>query len=321
MQDVESPPTCNECGHQNKISWKEIIQQADIIGMKRGGSSKKTMMGTIDAVVAFEALSSAPCFHCKQPLPKLHEPEKSNIECEFCHQHLSFTKLSGMEDFVFYRSGNSVPEGIKPIAVRCVSCGAPLEVDPTRNNFTCKFCSTDNILPMAMRYKVVLDDIYLGEMVSSYPKMLAFQQDGKVVMQSLRENGKASFQDSELDQILLTNLNSFGVYNMITDEYKYLPSDKVLNELFNKSTHEEIIKRTGLRLQKSDEEIQARIPLQKPAVSLKEVMQVKSNVKPVTTVKEFNKPKKNFIQREWPYILIFIVLLLLWMIFGESFFS
>lgn len=313
VQDVEEQPTCNECGHVNKISWAEIIQTADIEGMKRGGSSKKTMLGTIDATLQFDKVNEIKCHHCKSVLEFNADDNLSNYQCPSCHQSLKFTSLPMLPDFLFYKSGNSVPEGIKMVAVRCVSCGAPLEVDPTKNQFNCKFCSTDNILPMSMRYKVVLDDLYFGEKVNRYPKLLAFDMNGHLVKQSLRENGRSSFEDAELDQVLLNQKNDLEIYNTILGKYNYLPSDKILNELFNSSNNQLLVGQVGIRLQKSKEEIDGRIN----EITPKKTPAKNQAPHPLTTkqVKSATGFKKN-----WPYAVLFLIMLALWLYFGTSIF-
>lgn len=301
FQNNETHPTCNECGHANKTSWSHIIKTADIEGMKRGGSTKKTMLGTIDATLSFELIEQVPCLHCQESLVITQETPLKNYSCESCHQKIEFTQYAELEDLIFYKHGTTtqIEDGIKMIAVRCVSCGAPLEVDPTKTEFSCKFCSTDNILPMSLRYKVVLDDIYFGEQKKRYPKLLAFEKDGQIVKQSLRENGKASFADAELDEVLLNKKNDTGIYHMIVQEFNYLPSDKILNEIFFNSTNATIIRQAGTRLQKSPEDIASRITAVSPKTAEKKIP---TNSSPKQPVKKRSNP--------WPLIIIILVIII-----------
>ncbi len=50
-----------------------------------------------------------------------------------------------------------------------------------------------------------------------------------------------------------------GVWHIIINEYEYLPPDKVLIELFETSLNQKIVELSGKKLQKSKEEITARI--------------------------------------------------------------
>jgi len=262
FQDTKGNPTCNECGNINSLSWEDHIKQMDIIGMKRGGSDYKIMMGTINGNVRVAKKENIHCYQCKNTITLPEQDEPINISCNNCTTPLSFTMYSSIEELVFYKTGNTAitnTDTIKPIAVRCVSCGAPLEVDPTKNNFNCKFCSTENILPPSLRYKVVLDDVYVAIRNSKYIKLAAFDSNGTIVEQALRENGKASFEDNELDDILIKNKNDINIYRQIIDEFKYLPSDKILKEIFNTGNNTTVINLAGTRLQKSTEEINARI--------------------------------------------------------------
>ncbi len=309
LQEFEGFPECNECGNTNKISWSNILQDVDIEGMRRGDSSMKKMLGIIDASVTLEPAEKIHCYHCKATLEISEEEDLKNYSCSACKKSLIFKEFEEIKDIVFYKNGSESKsqEAAKMIAVRCVSCGAPLEVDPTKTNFNCKFCATENILPMSLRYKVVLDDIFVGERKSRFPKLLVFERDGKIVKQALNENGKASFADAELDRVLIEKMNDVGIYNIITNNFKYLPPDKVLNEMFSKSTNQEMIKMTGLRLQKSTAEIDDRIQEVNP--------KYKENKKKAEAHFEKrekkNKLKKLFGNTAFRFIAISIVIILI----------
>ncbi len=261
LQNFDGNPKCSDCGNINKKSWENIIKAVDLPAMKKANSDHKIMMGTINGKVQLDNVDSIPCYHCKQALTL---PEQSGLEnylCNHCNQSVSFKEYEGMDELVFYKASSDakIKENVQMIAVRCVSCGAPLEADPTKNNFHCKFCSTENILPVSLRYKVVLDDIFVSERMSKIPKLQAFVIDGKIVKQALREYGKESFNDMELGKVLLDKKDDSDVYHQIMNEFKYLPSDSILKEIFNTSKNETVIKQVGLRLQKTPEEIKYRI--------------------------------------------------------------
>jgi predicted RNA-binding Zn-ribbon protein involved in translation (DUF1610 family) len=305
LQDFEGSPTCNECGNINKPDWETTIRKIDVVAMKRDNVTNHKMLGTINATTAVESIDQISCYHCNSVLELPEQGELKDYICNNCKQPVTFKEYEGLDELLFYKAGakaTATQEAVKMIAVRCVSCGAPLEVDPAKNNFSCKFCSTENILPVSLRYKVVLADIFVGIRNSKYLKLAAFQQDGQIVQQTLRENGKESFANDELNTILLNSKNDVGVYNQITGEFKHLPPDSVLNELFNTSTNQTLIGLVGSRLQKSKEEIEARIDEIAP----------KQKEKEAEVYYQQAPQKKSFFKTPLFYIaLVFIVVLLI----------
>lgn len=310
FQDAEGYPTCNECGNVHSLTWEHNIKEMDIIGMRRGGSDHKIMMGTIQGNVRVEKKDHINCYSCKHPIELPDQDEPIGISCKNCTSPLSFKIFDSMSELVFYKSGNSAKanaNSVQPIAVRCVSCGGPLEVDPTKNNFTCKFCSTENILPPSLRYKVSLDDVYVAIRNSKYLKLAAFETNGEIVEQALRENGKASFEDNELDEILLKNKNDISIYRQIIDEFTYLPSDKILKEIFSTSNSPTVIYSAGIRLQKSNEEINAQIDTFTPLANKTQQRLTSNNNNKLPK----NQPSKTNTKFKSPF---FIILLLVFII-------
>lgn len=300
LQNFDGNPECTDCGNTNKQSWGDIIKEIDIPGMKRGGSNHKVMMGSLNGKVQMEDIESINCYHCQQVLTLPAQEELNNYTCNHCSEPLAFKEYEGLDELVFYRAdaANKKQEKVLMIAVRCVSCGAPLEADPTKNNFHCKFCSTENILPLSLRYKVVLEDVFVGLRNSKFIKLAAFESNGTIVEQTLRENGKASFEDAELDTILIKNKEDVGIYRQIIDEFKYLPSDKILNEIFNTSNNPTIIQSVGTRLQKSAEEIKYRL----------DQLKVKAKPKISATPTPHTTPKKSTGSRfKSPFMIIIII--------------
>jgi len=272
LQDFDGNPACADCGNINKTTWSQVIKQCDVTGMNKAGSQLKKLLGTITGSVNTEAVKNITCYHCNQILVFGDQEDLKNYSCSSCNQFLEFKEYDTIEDLVFYRQRSGKPETqpLQMIAVRCVSCGAPLEADPLKNQFHCKFCNTDNILPASLRHKVILDNIYVSERLHKTPKLLAFEQDGKTVRQALNENGKSSFADEELNKILLNNKNDVKVYNIITQNYKYLPPDRVLEEIYSTTANYEIVNLTGTRLQKAPHEITARMEEVAPQLKKKE---------------------------------------------------
>jgi predicted RNA-binding Zn-ribbon protein involved in translation (DUF1610 family) len=281
LQDLKGSPTCSDCGNVNKTGWDEVINRVDILGMKKGNSTQKTLLGSINARASLNPAKHINCYHCNQILQLPEQGSLDNYHCNHCNTPVEFYEDANQDELVFYKAGlhNQEPaQAVQMIAVRCVSCGAPLEVDPTKNNFTCKFCSTENILPPSLRYKVVLADTFVAIRNSKYLKLMAFEHNGQIVKQALRENGRESFENEELNKILLTNKNDAGVYNQITQEFKHLPPDLVLNELFNTSTNPSLVTQVGTRLQKTKAELDARLKVITP--EKKQNTTTKSNSQP-----------------------------------------
>lgn len=164
LQEFEGNPTCNECGNINKRDWPLVLRE--VLSIFKFGDSKRISMSSCKA--NWEPVEKINCYHCKSIIEITEESDLKNYSCSSCNQSLNFNEFEQLEDIVLYKCGaiNSAQEAAKLIAVRCISCGAPLEVDSTKNNFHCQFCSTDNVLPMSLRYKVVLDDIFVGERIS-----------------------------------------------------------------------------------------------------------------------------------------------------------
>jgi DNA-directed RNA polymerase subunit RPC12/RpoP len=305
LQNFEGNPECNDCGNINKLSWDHIIREINILAMKKADSKHKTIMGGFNGKVLMDDADTIPCYHCKQSLALPEQEELDNYSCNNCSQKVDFKEYEGLDELVFYRAGSEIKDtaGVQMIAVRCVSCGAPLEADPTKNNFHCKFCSTENILPMSLRYKVVLDDLFVGLRNSKYLKLAAFETDGTRIEQTLRDNGKASFEDAELDCILIKNKNDIGIYKQIIDEFKYLPSDKILRELFSTSINATLINSVGQRLQKSEEEIDERIQLSTGASPKK------ATIKTSKTPVESTRPKTA--KFKTPFMIVLMIVFVL----------
>jgi len=105
------------------------------------------------------------CYQCHHVLAIPANTELKEIACEHCNQLIKFSSDAedGSKDLVFYfhKNQKEQPEG-NIIAVRCASCGAPLQADATKNEYTCSFCNTLNIVPPSLRARKVLDDVYVG---------------------------------------------------------------------------------------------------------------------------------------------------------------
>lgn len=263
FQEFDGRPTCNECGNINEITWLTILKRVDVVVLAQGDQNKKRIMGDIDASILLKPIEKINCYHCKSALEIHEEDDIKSYACKSCNESLYFKEYKELSDMVFYKNAATISsqENVKLIAVRCVSCGAPLEVDSTKSNFHCQFCSTDNVLPMSLRYKVVLADMFVGARKSKFTKDLAFGQDENIIIQTLTENGKGSFTDDELYKILIGNINNLDIYNLVKNKHQYKPpSGKgIVNKIFNTSTNPAIIKMAGHRLDRSKAQIEKRI--------------------------------------------------------------
>lgn len=259
-QDFEGNPSCNDCGNVNDESWLEIFKKIDLQYMKEGDHEKRSV-SDMDSTANMKMIESINCSHCNVPLKIEESDNLKKHHCGACSQEVDFKEYKGLTNILFYKTGGNenLKEPLKLIAVRCVSCGAPLEADPTKTSFNCKFCDTDNVIPASMRYKVVLQDTFIGEREYIYPKHLAFEEDPKRVILSLKQNGRSVFTDKELDGILLEHKNDHKIFKMIDTDFWYLPPDNVWNELFESSTDENIIMAAGGRLKKTEKEMDAKI--------------------------------------------------------------
>jgi len=127
-------------------------------------TGNKHLMGLMTAQSDCDAITEINCHHCKQKLrPASNIVLDGHYSCEHCRQEILFKPVKSCKQLVFYRfvnHGKIDPENLALIAVRCASCGAPMQVDAHKPNYPCTFCSVQNILPPALRQKRVLDDIF-----------------------------------------------------------------------------------------------------------------------------------------------------------------
>jgi len=262
----QSPTTkveCKSCGHEEKYDWKQVLSFVKIEDIKKQDTGSKQLMGSMDVKTSYSPAQNITCYHCNNHINIAPDSDLNSFNCNHCNKQLEFTDITN--DLVFYsfKKGDSQNSAPAMVAVRCVSCAAPLEADPTKTNYHCKFCGTENILPPSMRYKVVLNDIFIGVKNRFYPKELAFTGYPEEVIKSLKQNGIKSFTEEELSTIAKNHISNHQIYFEITANSGVV-SKEVEEEIYKVSKHQQQIKLIGNKLGKSQTEIQERLNILNP---------------------------------------------------------
>lgn len=165
FQSFTGNPHCEECGTTSDKTWTDAVIFSGVKKVKQYKDGSTSLGGFMQLQMNYEAVDNIACFNCHHTLENLEDSLSNNIECSQCHQKIECTIINedDLKDLVFYfhKNKKSNPQG-NIIAVRCASCGAPLQADNTKNEYTCNFCSTLNIIPPVLRAKKVLDDVYVG---------------------------------------------------------------------------------------------------------------------------------------------------------------
>ena len=166
FQSFDGNPSCEECGNISDKTWLDAVEFSNIKKIKDYDDGSTNLQGFMSLEMNYNLIEKINCFHCHHTLDIPKDTDLKEVNCANCHQKISFSIIENnveLKDLVFYFHENrkSNPQG-NIIAVRCASCGAPLQADATKNEYTCNFCSTLNIIPPALRAKKVLDDVYVG---------------------------------------------------------------------------------------------------------------------------------------------------------------
>lgn len=165
MQQPEIMPQCDECGHQPQHSWPDVMQFTNISLLKSESSGTVKMMGLMEASMVYEHIPALACPSCQAEMTVSAEQPSGEVECGQCHKKITLVQCQGLDEFIFTSAGVANASGETApamIAVRCASCGAPLEADPSKPGYDCSFCGTHNILPPALRFKRQLNPIFAG---------------------------------------------------------------------------------------------------------------------------------------------------------------
>ena len=165
FQSFEGNPVCEECGTRSDKTWTEAVVFSNIKKVQQYDNGSTQLGGFMNLQMQYDLVPAINCFHCHHALEIPKQAELTTIDCANCNQEISFVTVQEPElknmVFYFHNKVKTEPLG-NIIAVRCASCGAPLQADNTKNEYICNFCSTLNIIPPALRAKKVLDDVFVG---------------------------------------------------------------------------------------------------------------------------------------------------------------
>ena len=165
FQSFDGNPKCEECGTVSDKTWTEAVVFSNIIKVQQYDNGSTQLGGFMNLQMKYDLVPAINCFHCRQALEIRQQADLTSIDCTNCNHEISFVAVQEPElknlVFYFYKKEKTEPQS-NIIAVRCASCGAPLQTNNTQNEYTCNFCSTLNIIPAALRAKKVLDDVFVG---------------------------------------------------------------------------------------------------------------------------------------------------------------
>lgn len=166
LQSFEGNPTCEECGTVSDKSWLDALEFSAIKKVKQYKDGSTNLAGFMQIQMNYSAVENIACYHCHHVVKVPDTADLSDISCENCNHKIELIKIenhAAFKNLVFYIHKNKRYDTKgNIIAVRCASCGAPLQADNTKHEYNCNFCSTLNIIPPSLRAKKVLDDVYVG---------------------------------------------------------------------------------------------------------------------------------------------------------------
>jgi DNA-directed RNA polymerase subunit RPC12/RpoP len=165
FQSFDGNPVCEECGTISDKTWTEAVVFSNIKKVRQHDNGSTQLGGFMNLQMKYDLVPAINCFHCHHTLEIPKQTDLAAIDCANCNHEITFTTIQEPElknlFFYFHKNEKTNPHG-NIIAVRCASCGAPLQADNTKHEYTCNFCSTLNIIPPALRAKKVLDDVFVG---------------------------------------------------------------------------------------------------------------------------------------------------------------
>lgn len=262
FQGIDGHPQCSDCGHTMHLSWTQVMEVVELNDLKKQGKERNTkkIFGQVEANLTTTLVGEIPCLHCKQKVHVPADTPAADVTCNHCSRPLPVKQNNEVKGYVFYRSGNGTNNGqstLDMVAVRCASCGAPLQANPYKNNYHCQFCNTENILPPSMRRKVMIDDMFVGIQVQRLPAQQALTTNGADLLKRiLRENKRTDYTDQQLDEMILRFPNDLSVLNFFRYEYKYAVPQPVYEQLWQKTTQSPMLFEAGKVLKKEQAEIE-----------------------------------------------------------------
>jgi len=264
MQSTQGSPTCDDCGEVAPQTWEDVCKTGELEDIRKGETGNKKIFGNMEISMNTDIAKTVSCNHCQAVLDLKIDPVESNAcECPACKKELLFEKLKAYDNILFYRFAKQKlnhENKATTIAVRCAACGAPIETDPGKVNYNCNFCGVENILPVSLRQRRVLDDVFAGvqKKILSGDKMLE-AKDPQLVFSSLNESSAGDFSDEILNALAIRFCDNGRIFNLIKDKMKLNFSDDALAKIWERSTAFNSINFVGKKLNKAEGEIKKRV--------------------------------------------------------------
>ncbi|MBL7913319.1 MAG: hypothetical protein JNJ41_19810 [Bacteroidia bacterium] len=259
MQSPSGAPTCIECGEISKHDWDELCINAEIKDMRNNETSNKKVFGIMEISVNTEFVSAISCYHCKEKITIMEDViEEKNCDCPSCNQKLEFESIKSHKDFAFYRYVNQKidPSHQKSvIAVHCAACGAPMQKDPGKVNYNCNFCGVENILPISLRQKRVLDDVFVGvqKKIPSPKKILEFNNQ-QLIVECLKGNKLEAFDTGTLNALMQKFPDNLQIYHLIANDLRHTFPNETYEKLWETSKSSPFLSIIAQKLNKSENE-------------------------------------------------------------------
>jgi predicted RNA-binding Zn-ribbon protein involved in translation (DUF1610 family) len=259
MQDTKGSPECDDCGERSKQTWVDAMNFCDVKALIKGETGNKKIFGTFDANSNTEAVTSINCYECKQSI----EPNEDLIltkkhTCTHCEKELHFEFFNEINNIVFYTYVNKkISDANKAalIAVRCAACGAPLETDPSKINYHCKFCGVENILPPVLRQRRVLDNVFAGvQKKAPLAKNINELNNTNSVIECLKDNKLDAFEAGALDKLIQKYPDNLLIYHIIKNDLNYDFKTETYEKLWGLTKSEPFINIIAKKLNKSESE-------------------------------------------------------------------
>lgn len=265
FQGIQGYPECDDCGCVLPQKWTETLAFAgvDDLKKKKDNTGTKTLFGAMNVNSTSEAAEGLPCYHCKKNVEIKPGTAVADLTCNHCEKPLPVAQDKNLPELLFYKYGKDAPLGEKTmemVAVRCASCGAPLQADPSKTNYHCQFCSTENILPPSLRRKVKVDDMYVGVLTRGFDAGYVNKFNSvEELKEALKGKSKNDFEPVQLDDMVRKFPDDFSMLQYITKDFGYKPSRHAYEFLWNKSNSREVLTEVGKYFSKTQDQIKDRI--------------------------------------------------------------
>lgn len=260
QQEMDRLIRCDDCGDVSSQHWGSAMEFCGIAELLQAKTGSKHLTGLMTATSSSNAVAEINCHHCRKIVqPAGNLMVEGEYTCENCSKKIAFKPIALDKHLVFYRFVNRDkidPDSVSTIAVRCASCGAPMDVDPYKTNYPCTFCNVQNILPPALRQKRVLDDIFIGVQKKnlSLTEMME-SADPYLVMNALQNHHASAFKAEALNAAMLKFSESEAIFNLMVYKIGHKFPKEVLEKIWESSTIPAVINQSGKELGKSKQEI------------------------------------------------------------------